>query len=51
MGDFKSNNNFHADAGVNYGYTKSSSKTNSHNGSAVVTTIKEKWKFKYNTIM
>ena len=41
-GDFKSNNNFYADAGVNFGYTKSSSKTNSHNESAVVTTIKGK---------
>ena len=35
-------NNFYADAGVNFGYTKSSSKTNSHNESAVVTTIKGK---------
>ena len=40
--DFKSNNNFYADAGVNFGYTKSSSKTNSHNESAVVTTIRGK---------
>ena len=35
-------NNFYAEAGVNFGYTKSSSKTNSHNESAVVTTIKGK---------
>jgi len=35
-------NNFYADAGVNFGYTKSSSKINSHNESAVVTTIKGK---------
>ena len=35
-------NNFYADAGVNFGYTKSSSKTNSHNESGVVTTIKGK---------
>ena len=35
-------NNFYADAGVNFGYTKSSSKTNSHSESAVVTTIKGK---------
>ena len=35
-------NNFYADAGVNFGYTKSSSKTNSHNESAVVTTIRGK---------
>jgi len=38
----QANNNFYADAGVNFGYTKSSSKTNSHNESAVVTTIKGK---------
>ena len=41
-GAFKSNNNFYADAGVNLGFNKSSSKTNSHNESAVVTTIKGK---------
>ena len=35
-------NNFYADAGVNFGYTKSSSKTNSHSESAVVTTIRGK---------
>ena len=40
--DFKVNNNFYADAGVNFGYTKSSSKTNSHSESAVVTTIRGK---------
>ena len=40
--NFKSNNNFYADAGVNFGYTKLSSKTNSHNESAVVTTIRGK---------
>ena len=38
----QANNNFYADAGVNFGYTKSSSKTNSHNERAVVTTIKGK---------
>ena len=38
----QANNNFYADVGVNFGYTKSSSKTNSHNESAVVTTIKGK---------
>ncbi len=38
----QANNNFYADAGVNFGYTKSSSKTNSHSESAVVTTIKGK---------
>ncbi|WP_339012100.1 hemagglutinin repeat-containing protein [Fusobacterium animalis] len=41
-GDFKVNNNFYANAGVNLGFTKSSSKTNSHNESAVVTTIRGK---------
>ncbi|WP_258875912.1 hemagglutinin repeat-containing protein [Fusobacterium hwasookii] len=40
--DFKVNNNFYADAGVNLGFNKSSSKTNSHNESAVVTTIRGK---------
>ncbi|WP_083232314.1 hemagglutinin repeat-containing protein [Fusobacterium massiliense] len=35
-------NNFYANVGVNFGYTKSSSKTNSYNESAVVTTIKGK---------
>ena len=40
--DFKVNNNFYADAGVNFGYTKSSSKSNSHSESAVVTTIRGK---------
>ncbi|WP_083232310.1 hemagglutinin repeat-containing protein, partial [Fusobacterium massiliense] len=35
-------NNFYANVGVNFGYTKSSSKTNSHNESAVVTTIRGK---------
>ena len=38
----QANNNFYADVGVNFGYTKSSSKTNSHNESAVATTIKGK---------
>ena len=38
----QANNNFYADAGVNFGYTKSSSKTNSHSESAVVTTIRGK---------
>ena len=38
----QANNNFYADVGVNFGYTKSSSKTNSHSESAVVTTIKGK---------
>ena len=40
--DFKVNNNFYADVGVNLGFNKSSSKTNSHNESGVVTTIKGK---------
>ncbi|WP_261787939.1 two-partner secretion domain-containing protein [Fusobacterium hwasookii] len=40
--DFKVNNNFYADAGVNLGFNKSSSKTNSHNESVVVTTIRGK---------
>ncbi|WYD36094.1 hypothetical protein KST92_08110 [Fusobacterium polymorphum] len=35
-------NNFYANAGVNFGYTKSSSKTNSHSESGVVTTIRGK---------
>ena len=38
----QANNNFYADAGVNFGYTKSSSKINSHNESVVVTTIRGK---------
>ena len=38
----QANNNFYADVGVNFGYTKSSSKTNSHSESAAVTTIKGK---------
>ena len=41
-GDFKVNNNFYANAGVNLGFNKSSSKSNSHSESAVVTTIKGK---------
>ena len=40
--DFKVNNNFYADVGVNLGFNKTSSKTNSHNESGVVTTIKGK---------
>ena len=35
-------NNFYANVGVNFGYTKSSSKTNSYNESAVITTIRGK---------
>ena len=35
-------NNFYANAGVNFCYTKSSSKTNSHSESGVVTTIRGK---------
>ncbi len=35
-------NNFYANVGVNLGFNKSSSKTNSHNERAVVTTIKGK---------
>ncbi|WP_229050445.1 hemagglutinin repeat-containing protein, partial [Fusobacterium sp. 1001295B_180824_G3] len=41
-GDFKVNNNFYANVGVNLGFTKSSSNTKSHNESAVVTTIRGK---------
>ena len=41
-GDFKSNNNFYANAGVNLGYSKSSSESKSHNEFGVVTTIKGK---------
>ena len=41
-GDFKVNNNFYANAGVNLGFNKSSSKSNSHSERAVVTTIKGK---------
>ena len=40
--DFKVNNNFYADVGVNLGFNKASSKSNSHSESAVVTTIKGK---------
>ncbi|WP_454943247.1 two-partner secretion domain-containing protein [Fusobacterium hwasookii] len=40
--DFKVNNNFYADAGVNLGFNKSSSNSNSHSESAVVTTIRGK---------
>ncbi|WP_029759521.1 hemagglutinin repeat-containing protein, partial [Fusobacterium nucleatum] len=38
----EANNNFYANVGVNLGFTKSSSRTNSHNESAVVTTIRGK---------
>ena len=38
----EANNNFYANMGVNLGFTKSSSRTNSHNESAVVTTIQGK---------
>ncbi len=38
----EANNNFYANVGVNLGFNKSSSKTNSHNERAVVTTIKGK---------
>ncbi|WDA44303.1 hemagglutinin repeat-containing protein [Fusobacterium nucleatum] len=41
-GDFKSNNNFYANAGVNLGYSKSSSESKSHNEFGVVTTIRGK---------
>ena len=41
-GDFKVNNNFYANVGVNLGFNKSSSKSNSHSERAVVTTIKGK---------
>ena len=40
--DFKVNNNFYADVGVNLGFNKTSSNSKSHNESAVVTTIKGK---------
>ena len=38
----QANNNFYANIGVNLGFNKSSFKSNSHNESAVVTTIKGK---------
>ncbi|WP_158412155.1 hemagglutinin repeat-containing protein [Fusobacterium animalis] len=38
----EANNNFYANMGVNLGFNKSSSRTNSHNESAVVTTIQGK---------
>ncbi|WP_425250269.1 hemagglutinin repeat-containing protein [Fusobacterium animalis] len=38
----QANNNFYANMGVNLGFNKSSSRTNSHNESAVVTTIQGK---------
>ncbi|MEJ6455459.1 hemagglutinin repeat-containing protein [Fusobacterium nucleatum] len=38
----EANNNFYANAGVNLGFNKSSSKSNSHSESGVVTTIKGK---------
>ncbi len=41
-GDFKVNNNFYANAGVNLGFNKSSSNSKSHNEFGVVTTIKGK---------
>ena len=41
-GDFKSNNNFYANAGVNLGYSKSSSESKSHNEFGIVTTIRGK---------
>ena len=41
-GDFKVNNNFYANAGVNLGFNKSSSESKSHNEFGVVTTIKRK---------
>ncbi|WP_232623191.1 hemagglutinin repeat-containing protein [Fusobacterium canifelinum] len=41
-GDFKVNNNFYANMGVNLGFNKSSSNTKSHNENAVVTTIRGK---------
>ena len=40
-GDFKVNNNFYANAGVNLGFNKSSSNSKSHNEFGVVTTIDE----------
>uniref|UniRef100_UPI0009B93035 hemagglutinin repeat-containing protein n=1 Tax=Fusobacterium necrophorum TaxID=859 RepID=UPI0009B93035 len=41
-GDFKVNNNFYGNIGVNLGFNKSSSKSSSHNEFAVVTTIRGK---------
>ena len=41
-GDFKVNNNFYANAGVNLEFNKSSSNSKSHSESGVVTTIKGK---------
>ncbi len=41
-GDFKVNNNFYANAGVNLGFNKSSSNSKSHNEFGVVTTIRGK---------
>ena len=41
-GDFKVNNNFYANAGVNLGFNKSSSESKSHNEFGVVTTVKGK---------
>ena len=41
-GNFKVNNNFYANAGVNLGFNKSSSESKSHNEFGVVTTIKGK---------
>ena len=41
-GDFKVNNNFYANAGVNLGFNKSSSNSKSHSESGVVTTIRGK---------
>ncbi|WP_232623158.1 hemagglutinin repeat-containing protein [Fusobacterium canifelinum] len=41
-GDFKVNNNFYGNVGVNLGFNKSSSNTKSHNENAVVTTIRGK---------
>ena len=49
----QANNNFYADAGVNLGFNKSSSKSNSHSERAVVTTIRGKDKnssITYNNI-
>ena len=49
----EANNNFYANMGVNLGFNKSSSRTNSHNESAVVTTIRGKDKdssITYNNI-
>ena len=41
-GNFKVNNNFYANAGVNLGFNKSSSNSKSHNEFGVVTTIRGK---------